>query len=100
MFQIKCIDFSVAIVYILLVAAFFGWVLFHRKRERRRTGSTKEPLLSAIDDDDINPVNLQNDESFARKVSLILIFLFYSVLLMFLPITYDKFSVPIFFKEF
>ncbi|KAJ0959774.1 hypothetical protein J5N97_000541 [Dioscorea zingiberensis] len=36
-------------------------------KKRRRAGSTKEPLLSAIDDDDINPVNLQKDESFARK---------------------------------
>ncbi|XP_050366394.1 uncharacterized protein LOC126784899 isoform X2 [Argentina anserina] len=65
--EVKCLDFSVSIAYILLVSAFFGWGLFHRKRERRRTGSTKEPLLSAIDDDDINPDNLQNDESFARK---------------------------------
>ncbi|PRQ25180.1 putative protein patched/dispatched [Rosa chinensis] len=65
--EIKCIDVSVAIMYILLVFAFFVWGLFYRKRERRRAGSTKEPLLSAIDDDDINPVNLQKDESFARK---------------------------------
>ncbi|KAK9944387.1 hypothetical protein M0R45_009958 [Rubus argutus] len=59
--EVKCIDFSVAILYILIVSAFFGWVLFHRKKERRRTGFREEPLIFH----DMN--RLQKDENVATK---------------------------------
>lgn len=69
-FQVKCIDFSVAILYVLLISAFFGWGLFHRTSERRRVESSKEPLLNVIHDDGIGSVNLQKDESVVTKVNL------------------------------
>lgn len=69
-FQVKCIDFSAAILYILLISAFFGWGLFHRTRERRRAESSNEPLLNVIHDDLIDFVNLQKDESVVTKVNL------------------------------
>ncbi|ONH92494.1 hypothetical protein PRUPE_8G178600 [Prunus persica] len=65
--EVKCIDFSVAILYILLISAFFGWGLFHRTSERRRVESSKEPLLNVIHDDGIDSVNLQRDESVVTK---------------------------------
>ncbi|GAV60134.1 Patched domain-containing protein [Cephalotus follicularis] len=54
-FKAKCIEFSLAIVYILLVSAFFGWSLFHRTRER--SASSTEPLLKSLGED-------ENDHSY------------------------------------
>lgn len=69
-FQVKCVEVSVAILYILLVFAFFGWSFFGRMRQRRGSGSSEEPLLNVIHDDDIDSVNLHKDESVATKVNL------------------------------
>ncbi|XP_057966308.1 uncharacterized protein LOC131156550 [Malania oleifera] len=52
--EAKCIEFALAILYIILVCAFFGWGLFHRTRERRRPASTMKPLLNIMDDHEIN----------------------------------------------
>ncbi|XP_038721590.1 NPC intracellular cholesterol transporter 1-like isoform X2 [Tripterygium wilfordii] len=43
--EVKCFEFSLAIVYIILVSAFFGWALFLRKSDRSHQSSL-EPLLS------------------------------------------------------
>ncbi|XP_050231627.1 uncharacterized protein LOC126680534 [Mercurialis annua] len=48
--KVKCIDFSVAIVYILLVFALVGWTLFHQRRDQGAV-SGKEPLLGYTDED-------------------------------------------------
>ncbi|XP_034681127.1 NPC intracellular cholesterol transporter 1 [Vitis riparia] len=49
--KVKCIEFSLAILYIVLVSAFFGWGLFHRTRERRRIpASNMKPLLNFEDE--------------------------------------------------
>ncbi|CAN6688278.1 unnamed protein product [Malus baccata var. baccata] len=65
--EVKCIEVSVAILYILLVFAFFGWSFFGRMGQRRGSGSSGEPLLNVIHDDDIDSVNLHKDESVATK---------------------------------
>ncbi|KAA8535924.1 hypothetical protein F0562_028402 [Nyssa sinensis] len=59
--KVECVEFSLAILYIILVSAFFGWGLFHRTKERRPTSSMK-PLLNFVDEDGINYVNVQKDE--------------------------------------
>ncbi|KAK3010810.1 hypothetical protein RJ639_011494, partial [Escallonia herrerae] len=47
--KVKCVDFSVAVLYIILVSAFFGWGFFHRTGERRRSASSMKPLLNFAD---------------------------------------------------
>ncbi|KAM7258591.1 hypothetical protein ACFE04_014332 [Oxalis oulophora] len=47
--KVKCVDFSLSVVYILLVSAFFGWAMFYRTSERPASG--KEPLLKSMDED-------------------------------------------------
>ncbi|KAL9273785.1 NPC intracellular cholesterol transporter 1-like protein [Drosera capensis] len=44
-FKVKCIDFSMGILYVLLVSAFIGWA-FSRHSQERRPGSNMEALLS------------------------------------------------------
>ncbi|KAJ4962755.1 hypothetical protein NE237_022694 [Protea cynaroides] len=60
--KVKCLDFSMAILYILLVSAFFGWGLFHRTR--KSIPATKmNPLLSVGDECGSISVNKQKDET-------------------------------------
>ncbi|XP_012067168.1 NPC intracellular cholesterol transporter 1 isoform X2 [Jatropha curcas] len=59
--QVKCIDISVAIVYILLISALVGWALFHQTRERRRPASSKEPLLKFMDEGEDDSSNILLD---------------------------------------
>ncbi|GMH16328.1 hypothetical protein Nepgr_018169 [Nepenthes gracilis] len=47
--KVKCIEFSMAILYIILVSSLLGWGFFHHKTERRRPGSNMESLLSDSD---------------------------------------------------
>ncbi|XP_059647380.1 uncharacterized protein LOC132293774 isoform X2 [Cornus florida] len=61
-FKVRCIEFSLAILYIILVSAFFGWGLFHRTKERRRAASTMKPLLEYKDEGEINYVNVQKHD--------------------------------------
>ncbi|MED6106320.1 NPC intracellular cholesterol transporter 1 [Stylosanthes scabra] len=44
--KVRCVEFSMAILYVVLICMFFGWVLLQRRRERRRLGSDAEPLLN------------------------------------------------------
>ncbi|XVE67310.1 hypothetical protein DITRI_Ditri08aG0150500 [Diplodiscus trichospermus] len=57
--KVKCIEFALAIAYIVLVLGLLGWALFHRPRERR-AASDREPLLKSMDEDD-------DDENIALK---------------------------------
>ncbi|CAM8904452.1 unnamed protein product [Rhodiola kirilowii] len=52
--KVKCVEFSLALLYIVLVSLFFGWGLFHRTSERRTLSSTTKPLLKAIDEGEID----------------------------------------------
>ncbi|OVA00612.1 Sterol-sensing domain [Macleaya cordata] len=58
--KVKCLDFSLAILYIVLVSTFFGWGLFH-KRERRSPASRLKPLLNVRDEGELHSVNKQKD---------------------------------------
>ncbi|KAJ7967073.1 Niemann-Pick C1 protein-like [Quillaja saponaria] len=66
--KLRCFDFSLAILYILLVSAFAGWALFHGKREKRRLGSDGEPLLNVMGDSGNNINNLQKNENLTVEV--------------------------------
>ncbi|XP_031382221.1 NPC intracellular cholesterol transporter 1 [Punica granatum] len=61
--QVKCIEFSMAILYVVLVAAFFGWT-FRGKSERRRSASMKQPLLDSMGEGGSS----ENDEKLPMKV--------------------------------
>ncbi|PSS21814.1 Niemann-Pick C1 protein [Actinidia chinensis var. chinensis] len=60
--KVKCIEFSLAIFYILLVSTLLGWALFHRKGERRISSSSMKPLLSYTDEGEVNNCHVQKDE--------------------------------------
>lgn len=47
--KVKCVDLSMAILYILLVSAFLGWGFFYRRTERTGPASSAKPLLSKVD---------------------------------------------------
>ncbi|KAI4297881.1 hypothetical protein L6164_037740 [Bauhinia variegata] len=61
--KIKCLEFSLAIVYIVLVFVLFGWLSFRGVRERRRFGSNVEPLLNEVGVHGNIPSNLQKAEN-------------------------------------
>ncbi|XP_043713679.1 NPC intracellular cholesterol transporter 1-like isoform X2 [Telopea speciosissima] len=60
--KVRCLDFSMAILYIVLVSAFFGWGLFRRTR-KRSSASKMKPLLNMRDEYEPNSVNKQKDET-------------------------------------
>ncbi|KAK8582603.1 hypothetical protein V6N13_069377 [Hibiscus sabdariffa] len=64
--KVRCIDFALAIAYIVLVFGLLGWALFHRQRERI-LASEMEPLLKSIDEDEANSSNTQYDENLALE---------------------------------
>ncbi|CAO2815751.1 unnamed protein product [Amaranthus hypochondriacus] len=47
--KMKCIDLSMAILYILLLSSLLGWGFFHRNTERSSPASNAKPLLSEVD---------------------------------------------------
>ncbi|XP_065637744.1 uncharacterized protein LOC112012854 [Quercus suber] len=63
-----CVEISLVILYIVLVSAFFGWGLFHQKRERRNRPSSMEPLLNVADNSEIDVVNLRKDGKLLSEV--------------------------------
>ncbi|KAH9620444.1 hypothetical protein KSS87_017380 [Heliosperma pusillum] len=54
--EIKCVDLSMAILFILLVGAILGWGFFYKTAERSGPPSIRKPLLSQVDsiDDEID----------------------------------------------
>ncbi|XP_059634533.1 uncharacterized protein LOC132276909 [Cornus florida] len=58
----RCIEFVVAILYIILVSVFLGWGLFHRTRERIPASRTK-PFLNVMDGREIDSIK-QKEENF------------------------------------
>ncbi|KAJ8618328.1 hypothetical protein MRB53_014514 [Persea americana] len=66
--KVKCVEFSLAIVYIVLVTAFFGWGLLHRTRERKGPSPRMKPLLN-VKDEGGHSVNKQEDESHPMQIS-------------------------------
>ncbi|EOX97437.1 hypothetical protein QUC31_015707 [Theobroma cacao] len=64
--KVKCIEFALAIAYIVLVFGLLGWALFHRPRERRDV-SDREPLLKSMDEGEVNSAEMQHDDNLALK---------------------------------
>ncbi|XP_057974422.1 uncharacterized protein LOC131162209 isoform X2 [Malania oleifera] len=58
----KCIEFALAILYIILVSLFFGWGLFHRTRERN-PASRRKPLFRSMDGSALHSMNRHKDEN-------------------------------------
>lgn len=58
----KCIEFSVAIVYIILVSLFLGWGWFHKRGERSPASRTK-PSMNVTDGGLIHHGSRQKDEN-------------------------------------
>ncbi|XP_038979789.1 NPC intracellular cholesterol transporter 1-like isoform X2 [Phoenix dactylifera] len=56
--KVKCLDFSLAILYLLIISAFLVWGLLHRKQERTDPSRTK-PLLNVKDEYELHSVNKQ-----------------------------------------
>ncbi|XVF68077.1 hypothetical protein PTKIN_Ptkin10aG0174100 [Pterospermum kingtungense] len=65
-FKVKCIEFALAIAYMVLVLGLLGWALFLRPRARG-VSSDREPLLKSMDEDEANSANMQYDENLALK---------------------------------
>ncbi|XP_020084535.1 Niemann-Pick C1 protein-like [Ananas comosus] len=55
--KVKCLEFSLAIVYFVLLAAFLTWVSLHRKRERVGLFSRTEPLQNVQDQNQLHSVS-------------------------------------------
>ncbi|XP_019435795.1 PREDICTED: Niemann-Pick C1 protein-like [Lupinus angustifolius] len=68
--KVRCLDFSMAIFYIVLVFTLFGWVLLQRTRQNRRQGSNVEPLLNDMPSEGSSFNNLQKDETHPVEVQL------------------------------
>ncbi|XP_062163882.1 uncharacterized protein LOC133870706 [Alnus glutinosa] len=63
----KCIDFALAILYIILVSMFLGWGLFHRARERKPHPRTKH-FLNVTNGGQLHSVNRQKDENLPMQM--------------------------------
>ncbi|KAF8405540.1 hypothetical protein HHK36_010447 [Tetracentron sinense] len=66
--KVKCIEFSLAVLYIVLVSAFFGWGVFHRTRERRSPASRMRPLLNVMDEGELHSFNKQKDDNLPMQM--------------------------------
>ncbi|GLT63217.1 hypothetical protein SLA2020_357960 [Shorea laevis] len=67
-FKVQCVEFSLVVVYILLVGGVIGWATFSLKIERRRAASGMEPLLESTAAGETDSVYLENYENHAMKV--------------------------------
>lgn len=65
--QARCIEFSVAILYIILVSMFLGWGFFHKKKQGNPASRTK-PLMNVSDGGVLNHVNMEKDENVPMQV--------------------------------
>ncbi|XP_075511720.1 uncharacterized protein LOC142547346 [Primulina tabacum] len=63
----KCIEVSVAILYIVLVSLFLVWAFFHRKRKGSPMSRTK-PLINVPNSGIVRHVNSQKDENIPMQM--------------------------------
>ncbi|KAK9129235.1 hypothetical protein Sjap_009722 [Stephania japonica] len=59
--KVKCIEFSLAILYGIVVLIFFGWSLFHKRK--RLPASRMKPLLNVTEGGEDHSFNKQKSES-------------------------------------
>ncbi|XP_073112906.1 uncharacterized protein [Elaeis guineensis] len=66
--KVKCLDFSLAILYLLTISAILAWGLLHRKQER--TGPSRTKLfLNVKDENELHSVNKQEISTQPNQVS-------------------------------
>ncbi|XP_058753051.1 NPC intracellular sterol transporter 1-related protein 1-like isoform X2 [Vicia villosa] len=66
--KVRCVDFSIALLYILLVFVLFGWVFLQRTRQEKRVGSNVEPLLNDMGGEGSSFTNIPRDETHPEEV--------------------------------
>lgn len=66
--QAKCIEVSVAVLYVVLVSLFLGWGFLHRKEGKTSVPRTK-PVVNVTDAGVIRNMNRQKDENIPMQVS-------------------------------
>lgn len=67
--QVKCLEFSLAVVYIVFISVLLLWGLLHRKRVREGPSSKTNPLVNMRDESEpvdkqetpLQPVQVCND---------------------------------------
>jgi len=59
-FQVRCIELSMALVYVLLVSCFFGWAGLNRRRNTTQPLDSSKPLLHPVEEDGINSEMKEN----------------------------------------
>ncbi|XP_031405004.1 NPC intracellular cholesterol transporter 1 isoform X2 [Punica granatum] len=62
----KCVDVSLAILYVILVSLFFGWGIFHRKRERN--AAQRKPLSNRNDGNQLHGMESQKNEDLPMEM--------------------------------
>ncbi|KAK6946537.1 Protein patched/dispatched [Dillenia turbinata] len=67
--KVRCIELSLAILYIIFVSAFFGWGFFCRTREQKSRISIMRPLLNFMGEGG-NSTKKSKDENFNMKTSV------------------------------
>lgn len=66
--QAKCIEVSVAVLYVVLVSVFLGWGFLHRKKEKTSVTRTK-PVVNVSDAGVIRNLTGLKDENIPMQVS-------------------------------
>ncbi|KAF6148392.1 hypothetical protein GIB67_036607, partial [Kingdonia uniflora] len=64
--KVKCIELSLAILYGILVIAFFGWGVFHQKKQSPVSRMT--PLPNLAGESKINSVKNPKDQSYTMQI--------------------------------
>ncbi|KAJ8765051.1 hypothetical protein K2173_010527 [Erythroxylum novogranatense] len=64
--KVKCIDFSLAVAYVILVSGFIGWALFDRTKERNV--ADMEPLLKPVVENEIDADHIQKEREVHEMV--------------------------------
>ncbi|CAB80500.1 putative protein [Arabidopsis thaliana] len=58
--KVRCIELSMALVYVLLVSCFFGWAGLNRRRNTTQPLDSSKPLLHPVEEDGINSEMKEN----------------------------------------
>ncbi|KAG5033741.1 hypothetical protein JHK87_008651 [Glycine soja] len=67
--MVKCVDLSLAVLYIVLICVFLGWGLYHRIRERKPTYRTKS-VSNVISDGALYSHNREKDENLPMQIHM------------------------------
>uniref|UniRef100_A0A7N0U220 SSD domain-containing protein n=2 Tax=Kalanchoe fedtschenkoi TaxID=63787 RepID=A0A7N0U220_KALFE len=67
--NVKCIDFALAIIYIVLVSVFLGWGVHHRAKKQSSVFKMK-PSSEVINGSQINSSDLQKDDNLPMQVHM------------------------------